>query len=246
MCGRFTSLTPPEELAAIFSTVAPNPQLFDEFHPNFNVPPTTRITAVAQDTHGVRKLGRFQWGLVPSWAKDASGSARCINARSETVLEKPSFRSSVPSKRCIIPMDGFYEWQTIGVTASSPPKPKQPVYVTRQDGQPLAVAGLWASWRDRSMGDDAPWLHSCCVITTQANDTMSPIHDRMPVILEAEDWDEWLNVGAGSHTATPIQRITELMIPADPSILIPHWVSTAVNSVRNNHAELVTPIQMPS
>jgi putative SOS response-associated peptidase YedK len=143
-------------------------------------------------------------------------------------------------------MDGFYEWQTIGVTASSPPKPKQPVYVTRQDGQPLAVAGLWASWRDRSMGEDAPWLHSCCVITTQANDTMSPIHDRMPVILEAEDWDEWLNVGAGSHTATPIQRITELMIPADPSILIPHWVSTAVNSVRNNHAELVTPIQMPS
>ena len=246
MCGRFTSLTPPEELAEIFSTAPLNPQLFDEFQPNFNVPPTTRITAVAQDAQGIRKLGRFQWGLVPTWAKDASGSARCINARSETVHEKPSFRSSVPTKRCIIPMDGFYEWQTIGITASSPPKPKQPVYVTRRDGNPLAVAGLWASWRDRSLGDSAPWLHSCCVITTQANDTMSPIHDRMPVILEAQDWDDWLNVGGGSHTATQIQRITELMIPADPLILIPQWVSTAVNSVRNNHAELVLPIEMPS
>ena len=244
MCGRFTSLTPPEELAEIFQTAPLNPHLFDEFQPNFNVPPTTRIAAVAQDSQGVRKLGRFQWGLVPTWAKDASGSARCINARSETVQEKPSFRSSVPTKRCIIPMDGFYEWQTIGVTAASPPKPKQPVYVTRRDGRPLAVAGLWASWRDRSLGDSAPWLHSCCVITTQANDTMSPIHDRMPVILEADDWDDWLNVGGGTQTATPLERITELMIPADPSILIPQWVSTDVNAVRNNRADLIAPIKI--
>lgn len=244
MCGRFTSLTPPEELAEIFSTAPLNPQLFDKFQPNFNVPPTTRIAAVAQDAQGIRKLGRFQWGLVPTWAKVASGSARCINARSETVHEKPSFRSSVPTKRCIIPMDGFYEWQTIGITTSSPPKPKQPVYVTRRDGKPLAVAGLWASWRDHSLGDSAPWLHSCCVITTQANDTMSPIHDRMPVILEADDWADWLNVGGGSHQATPIQRIVELMIPADQGILVPNWVSTDVNAVRNNRPDLIIPIEI--
>jgi putative SOS response-associated peptidase YedK len=141
-------------------------------------------------------------------------------------------------------MDGFYEWQTIGVATSSPPQPKQPVYVTRRDGHPLAVAGLWASWRDRNMGDDAPWLHSCCVITTQANDTMSSIHDRMPVILEADDWDDWLNVGSGTHVATPMEQITELMIPADSSILIPQWVSTSVNSVRNNYPDLIAPIKI--
>ena len=141
-------------------------------------------------------------------------------------------------------MDGFYEWKTIGVVASSPPRPKQPVYVTRRDTKPLAVAGLWASWRDRSLGDSAPWLHSCCVITTEANETMSPIHDRMPVILEADDWAYWLNVGGGTHQATPIERIVELMIPADPSILVPNWVGTDVNAVRNNHPDLIFPIEI--
>lgn len=236
MCGRFTSLTSPEAVAEVFGAEPPSPTLFDDFHPNYNVPPTSRIMAVALDSKGTRRLGRFQWGLVPSWAKDASGAARLINARSETVLEKPSFRSSVPTKRCIIPMDGFYEWRTVGV---DPKGPKRPVYVTRRDGRPLAVAGLWASWRDPSVGDGVPVLHSCCVITTAANATMSPVHDRMPVILEESDWSDWLSVGPNG---TSTDRLVELMVPADDSILRPRDVGTAVNSVRNNDPSLVESI----
>lgn len=236
VCGRFTSLTAPAVVAEVFGAEPPTPSLFDGFAPNHNVPPTSRIMAVAHDSTGVRRLGRFQWGLVPHWAKDASGAARLINARSETVLEKPSFRSSVPTKRCIIPMDGFYEWRTVG---ADPKGPKRPVYVTRRDGRLLAVAGLWASWRDAAATDNSGTLHSCCVITTAANSTMAPIHDRMPVILEEDDWADWLAVGPGG---TPTERLVELMIPADESILFPRDVGTAVNSVRNNDATLIDPV----
>lgn len=242
MCGRFTSLTPPEELAAIFETAALNPDLFADFQPSYNVAPSTRIAAVAQDRAGVRRLGRFQWGLVPSWAKDSSGSAKCINARGETVWEKPSFRSSVATKRCLIPMDGFFEWRTIGVAPTKPPAPKQPVYITRRDHRPLAVAGLWSSWKDPQADDDAAWLHTCCVITTEANETIAPIHDRMPVILEAEDWSDWLNVGSAGSPATPASRLAELLIPAEASILSVVRVGTKVNSVRNNSPELIEEI----
>lgn len=236
MCGRFTSLTSPDAVAEVFGAEPPSPTLFDGFLPNYNVPPTSRIMAVALDSKGTRRLGRFQWGLVPHWAKDATGAARLINARSETVLEKPSFRSSVPTRRCIIPMDGFYEWRTVDIDPRGPKAPKRPVYVTRRDGRPLAVAGLWASWRDPMAGDEVPVLHSCCVITTAANSTMSPIHDRMPVILEVDDWSDWLAVGPGG-TAT--DRLVELMVPADEGILEPRDVGTAVNSVRNNDPTLI-------
>jgi putative SOS response-associated peptidase YedK len=236
VCGRFTSLTPPDVVANLFGAQPPNPSLFDDFTPNYNVPPTTRIMAIARDGQGDTRLGRFQWGLVPSWAKDSSGAARLINARSETVLEKPSFRQSVPSKRCIIPMDGFYEWRTVDV---EPRSPKRPVYVTRRDGQLLAVAGLWATWKDPRLGPEAPALHTCCIITTAANETMAPIHDRMPVILEPDDWSRWLAVGQGG---TPIDDIVSLMVPADESVISPRDVGTAVNSVRNKDASLIEPL----
>lgn len=236
MCGRFTSLTAPSVIAAVFDAEPPNPALFDPFTPNYNVPPTSRIMAVAHDGAGTTRLGRFQWGLVPSWAKDPSGAARLINARSETVLEKPSFRSSVPTKRCIIPMDGFYEWRTVDVL---PRAPKQPVYVTRRDGEVLAVAGLWATWKDPALGSDAPPLHTCCIITTAANGTMAPIHDRMPVILERGDWGQWMNVG---EQGTPIDDIVALMVPADDDVVMARNVDTAVNSVRNNQPSLIQPI----
>lgn len=234
MCGRFTSLTSPEAVARVFGAEPPNPELFSAFAPNYNVPPTTSIMAVLRDSSGVRRVGRFQWGLVPNWAKDRSGAARLINARSETVLEKPSFKSSVPARRCIIPMDGFFEWRTVDV---DPKGPKRPVYVTRRDGDLLAVAGLWATWKDRS--GDGPALHSCCVITTAANATMSPIHDRMPVILERPDWDAWLAVGADG---TSIDDVVSLMIPADDDVIVPRDVSTAVNNVRNKDASLIEPL----
>ena len=113
MCGRFTSLTPPHTLAAIFRTETPNPELFDDFRPRYNVAPTTRVMAVANDSEGRRRLGRFQWGLVPVWSKDLSGSSRMINARSDTIFEKPSFRNLIGRRRCIMPLDGFFEWRTV-------------------------------------------------------------------------------------------------------------------------------------
>ncbi|MFM9036926.1 MAG: SOS response-associated peptidase [Actinomycetota bacterium] len=234
MCGRFTSLTSPEAVAAVFGTEPPNPELFDGFAPNYNVPPTSTIMVVLDDSDGQRRLGRLQWGLVPSWAKDRSGAARLINARSETVLEKPSFKSSVPSKRCIIPIDGFYEWRTVDV---DPKAKKRPVYVTRRDGEMLAIAGLWATWRDRVT--PSPALHSCCIITTAANATMSPVHDRMPVVLERDDWEAWLAVG---HNGTSIDEVRSLMVPADPSILVYRDVSTDVNNVRNKDSSLIDAI----
>lgn len=237
VCGRFTSLTPPDELAAIFATADPSPSLFDEFRPNYNVAPTTRVAAVANDSEGHRRLGRFQWGLVPHWSKDPSGSARLINARSETVFEKPSFRSSASSRRCIVPMDGFYEWRTVYDTPRPAKSPKEPVYVTRSDGQPLAVAGLWASWRDPAAGEEAPWLHTCCIVTTAANDTMAPIHDRMPVILEHDDWSTWLDV---SHTNR--DELNALMVPAEIDVMRVIDVAPIVNSIRNNGPDLIVPI----
>lgn len=231
MCGRFTSLTPPERLAEIFECPPPTPGLFDDtFHPRFNVPPTTRIAAVALDGEGRRRLGRFNWGLVPSWSKDPRAGARLINARSETVLEKPSFRNLVPRHRCIVPMDGFFEWRTVAVDGVVPSGPKQPVYAVRRDGQPLAAAGLWTTWR----GDDGASLHTCCLLTTEANGTMSPIHDRMPVILEHDDWGDWLGGGIDDAVA--------LMGPAADSVLMVHPVSTRVNSVRNDGPDLVDPL----
>jgi len=230
VCGRFTSLTPPGELAQLFQTEPASDDVAG-FAPSYNVAPTTRILAVAVDREGRRRLGRFQWGLVPSWAKDSSGSARLVNARSETVFDKPSFRHLVPSRRCIVPMDGFYEWRTVYEAPRPAKAPKEPVYITRRDGRPLAVAGLWSSWR---ADGDAPWLHTCCVLTTDANAAIDPIHDRMPVILEEEDWSTWLD-----PTLSDRAELTAFMVPAPDEVIDVRPVSTRVNSVRNNEPSLL-------
>lgn len=214
----------------MFETGPPSDDV-SAFTPHHNVAPTTRILAVAVDRERRRRLGRFQWGLVPSWAKDPSGSARLVNARSETVFEKPSFRHLVPSRRCIVPMDGFYEWRTVYEAPRPAKAPKEPVYITRRDGQPLAVAGLWSSWR---ADDRSPWLHTCCVLTTDANDLIAPVHDRMPVILEPSDWSAWLDPSLSDRT-----ELTALMIPAAVETIDLRAVSTRVNSVRNNDASLL-------
>ena len=138
----------------------------------------------------------FHWGLVPVWAKDTKIGSKMINARAETLAEKPAFKSVFKKHRCIIPMDGFYEWQpgSEGAALTKAGKPaKQPMFIHRLDGEPLAVAGLWTTWRDKTAGPDAPWLHSCTIVTTSANETMAPIHDRMPVILPPTAWHEWLD-----------------------------------------------------
>lgn len=230
VCGRFTSLTPPEELARIFETEIPSPEILEHV-PNYNVAPTTRILAVAVDREGHRRIGRFQWGLVPSWAKDPTGSARLINARSESIFERPSFRHLVPHRRCIVPVDGFYEWRTVHDEPPPARAPKQPVYITRRDGRPVAIAGIWSSWR---ADESSPWLHTCALVTTRANAVIEGIHDRMPVILEPTDWASWLDPANSNRT-----EIESLMKPAGVEVVAVRPVTTRVNSVRNNDRTLL-------
>lgn len=234
MCGRFTSLTPPAELAAIFDAEeVPTDGEEAAFRPNYNVAPTTSVLVVARSGDGTRRLGRMTWGLVPSWAKERRGSGH-INARAETVAEKPSFRPSIRTKRCLVPMDGYYEWRTIDVGAAGP---KRAVYVTRRDRRPLAVAGLWSLW---TSPDDGVVRRTCCVITTAANASLARVHDRMPAVIEAEDWDEWL--GEGQSTDVEPDGALALLVPTSDDVLTMVDVGPAVNAVRNNGPELILPI----
>jgi len=179
--------------------------------------------------------------LVPIWAKDMKIGAKMINARCETLAEKSVFKSVFKKHRVIIPMDGFYEWQqgSEGVALTKSGKPaKQPMYIHRLDGEPLAVAGLWTAWRDKSAAPDAPWLHSCTIITTSANSTMEPIHDRMPVLLPPSAWQEWLDPSNGD-----VAQLQRLLVPAPDDLLAVRKISTEVNNVRNKGAELIERIE---
>jgi putative SOS response-associated peptidase YedK len=243
MCGRFVSSQTPDQIASFFGAS------FDEaaaLPANYNVAPTNDVFAVVGRPDGPT-VTTYQWGLVPSWAKDAKIGSKMINARSETIAEKSAFKGLFVKHRVLIPMDGFYEWRTLPPNKDSEPgspktaKPrKQPVYITRRDGRPLAVAGLWAAWRDRSNDDpDAPWLHTCTVITTSANETMSPVHDRMPVLIDEADWDRWLD-----PTNRDAEQLRMLLRPAANDVLTMHAVSTDVNNVRNKGSELVLPVEL--
>lgn len=178
MCGRFTLFAPGDVLAAMFG-VDKAPSLA----PRYNIAPSQPVAAARVSPEGGnRELAHIRWGLLPSWAKDPSASAPMINARAETVSEKPSFRSAFRRRRCLVPADGFYEW---GRT----PGRKQPYYIRFRDGRPFSIASLWERWE----GPDGSVLDSCALITTAANDAVSPIHDRMPVILGPKDYDLWLD-----------------------------------------------------
>ncbi len=238
MCGRFVSSSSADAISKFFGASFEGEAL----SANFNVAPTQDVLAVHADTSGERTVETFHWGLVPSWAKDVKIGAKMINARSETIAEKPAFKGLFKKHRLLIPMDGFYEWQqgVEGGPVTKAGKPvKQPMFIHRADGDLLAVAGLWATWRDRAEGPDAPWLHTCSVITTAANETMAPVHNRMPVILPASHWDEWLNPTNGDTSA--LQR---LLIPAANDVLTMHPVSTEVNNARNTGAHLIDPVTL--
>jgi putative SOS response-associated peptidase YedK len=254
MCGRFVSTNSAEDVANYFgASLEPPESGGPELVPNFNVAPTDDVLAVVADGgvhHGPlhKAVRTFQWGLVPIWAKDAKIGASMINARAETVAEKAAFKSVFRKYRCIIPMDGFYEWQAPPATGVGPGTNwpvgkngklvKQPKYVRRVDGEPLAVAGLWSAWRDKNGPRDAPWLHTCTVITTSANATMAAIHDRMPVILPATAWEQWLD-----PAASDVESLQQLLVPAPESLLTIRTVSTLVNNVRNRGAELIDPVE---
>ena len=181
MCGRFNSIASGKDFASVYGAQV----LTDELSSNFNVAPTTLVYVLHRQDVG-RVLDVMSWGLIPSWSKDKTRAASMINARSETLTEKPSFRNLVSEHRCILPIQGFYEWQNL---ASETKKPKkQAHYITRVDEQPMTLAGLWTIWKQ----PDSSLLRTCTIITTEANEILSPIHHRMPVILERDSVDIWL------------------------------------------------------
>jgi putative SOS response-associated peptidase YedK len=240
MCGRYVSSSSPQAIAEQFGALL-DPGLADSpLHASWNVAPTNSVyTVVADDdTPSIARahVRTMHWGLVPHWAKDAKGAGRMINARAETLLEKPTFKGLVGSRRCIVPMDGFYEWRT----DNSSPKPvKQPFFIHSVDGRPLAAAGLWTVWRDKTAGDEAPELRSVTIITTGANATMSGLHDRMPVFLTADEWAAWLDPQHRDPT-----KLIDLLDPAPDDVLVMHPVSRDVNSVRNKGAHLIEPVDV--
>jgi putative SOS response-associated peptidase YedK len=190
-----------------------------------------------------RQLRVVRWGLVPFWAKDVSIGSRLINARSETVAEKPAFRRAFARRRCLLPADGYYEWMVLGGgEASDRPgkKAKQPYFIHRADGGPLAFAGLYELWRDPSVPDEDPaaWLWSTTIITTTAPDELGEIHDRMPMVIPPDSWADWLDP-ANSDVAD----LRALLAPAMVSGLTSYPVSTEVNSVRNNGPQLLEQVE---
>ena len=232
MCGRFVSSSPADKVAAYFDVDEVPEQLLDR-GPNYNTAPTTSVLVVHEDG-STRRLDAFHWGLVPSWAKDTRIGARMINARAETIAEKPAFRRAFAQRRCIVPADGFYEW----TTSPDPSAKKQPYFIHRPDGEPYAFAGVWERWRGpkggAQEGSEAEPLRSCSIVTTTANEPMSQLHDRMPVMLPRSAWDTWLD---------PDQHDTELLgqllVPAPPGLITFHAVSTEVNNARNKGEHLV-------
>jgi putative SOS response-associated peptidase YedK len=235
MCGRFVSSSSPERIAAYFGADA----AVDSLGENYNVAPTNDIYGVVADADGNREVQAFMWGLLPVWAKERKIGQKMINARSETLAEKPAFKGVFRKKRCIIPMDGFYEWAA-GVEGGPVTKAgklaKRPHFIHRVDGEPLAVAGLWSAWRDKTEGPDAPWLHTASVITTSANATMEAVHDRMPVILPTAMWELWLD-----PLNDNIDMLASLLVPAPDDLLTMHEVATDVNNVRNKGPHLIDP-----
>ena len=229
MCGRFVSASPPEEIAAYFGAVDEGAGLRE----NYNVAPSADVYVVYEDGAS-RRLDAFHWGLVPSWAKDVSIGNRMTNARAETVAEKPSFKNSLAKRRCIVPVDGFYEWKAVPGQ-----KAKQPFYIHRTDDEPLAFAGLWAEWRGEIRGEERV-IRSTTIITTEANEVIEPIHNRMPVVLPPSAWDLWL-----SPQNLEVESVRPLLVPAPPQLLTLHPVSTEVNNARNKGEHLVDEVPLP-
>jgi putative SOS response-associated peptidase YedK len=200
-----------------------------ESPPSWNVGPTQRIDGIHAEGDG-RVLERYRWGLVPSWAKDPAMGNRTFNARSETVATKPSFRAAYKARRLLVPIDGFYEWDR-----SASPKP-QPHFFHRADDAPLALAGLWETWRDPAELE-RPRLLSATILTTEAGPDIDGIHDRMPVVLEPETFDLWLTAEADE-----LDALAPLLQPAPAGTLAHHRVDRAVGNVRNDGPELIEPL----
>lgn len=245
MCGRYASSRSPEDLAEEFEVV--DSRLDKELPPDYNVAPTKEVYAVLErpakdeaEEPPARQLRTLRWGLVPSWAKDPSIGSRMINARMETVAEKPAFRKAFAVRRCLLPADGYFEWYPTEQKGKSGKPLKQPFYIHPKDGSVMAMAGLYEIWRDPTRDDDDPerFRWTCTVLTTDAPDELGRIHDRMPLLVTRERRDAWLDPG------TDKDRLLDLLVPAQQAGLEAYPVSPAVGNVRNNGPELVEPLPL--
>lgn len=244
MCGRYAVTTDPAKLAAAIDAVNEVPD--ETVRESYNVAPTTTVMTVVQrhdhdhpDDDAVRRVRAMRWGLVPSWTKELGKGPLLFNARAETLAEKPAFKRSLPGKRCLVPMDGWYEWKPGPPGANGKPT-KVPYYMSPDDGTRLFMAGLWAAWRPaeaRAAGDDSQWLSSTTIITTDAVGPLQDVHHRMPLIMPLEYWDAWLDP---DHPVDP-----RLLDPPDLSLaeaISIREVSPLVNRVANNGPELLEPV----
>jgi putative SOS response-associated peptidase YedK len=257
MCGRYASSSHPEDLIEDFEvdedrtgqasrSILAAPQSPPAGQPDFNIAPTkqapvvlTRAVRGDVDAAPTRQLRLMTWGLVPSWSKDIKVGLRMINARSESLLDKSSFARAAASRRCLVPADGWYEWQVSpnAVDAKGNPR-RQPFFVHRSDGGPLAMAGLYEFWRDRSLAEDDPdaWLTTYAIITSPAEPGLDRIHDRQPLVLERADWDDWLD-----PAQTDLASVKAYLEYSETGRFDAYPVGTAVNSSRNNGEQLLLP-----
>jgi putative SOS response-associated peptidase YedK len=225
MCGRYRLSRRKQIIEEHFDALSGE----EDWSPRYNVAPTQPIPVIRQHPkEPVRELSLMRWGLIPSWAKDSSAAARMINARSETASTKSAFRDALKSRRCLIPADGFYEWKRNGKT-------RQPYCFEVNEGKLFAFAGIWDRWKDPS----GQWVKSCSILTTTPNAVISPVHDRMPVILDPDSHDLWLDPGMTNAAAT-----SELLKPFDGRLMRCSPVSARVNCVANDDEECCAPVEL--
>ena len=243
MCGRYASSRQPDDLVEEFEVV--ESRIPAPLAPDYNVAPTKEVYAVVErppsgrsEEPPQRQLRVLTWGLVPSWAKDPAIGNKMINARMETVAEKPAFRRAFAARRALLPADGYYEWYATARTGPRGKPVKQPYFIRPRDGGPLAMAGLYEIWRDPSRAEDDPdrFRWTCTVLTTTAEDELGHIHDRMPLMVARDRWAEWLDPTRPGDTG--------LLVPAAPGSLEAYPVATLVNNVRNNGPELLEPLPL--
>ena len=255
MCGRYASSRKPEDLVEEFEI--DKVEVAETLAPDYNVAPTKQVYAVLErpaapreqaekDGRRERQLRTLKWGLVPFWAKDPAIGNKMINARMETVHEKPAFRRPVASRRCLLPADGYFEWYATEQKTKAGKPLKQPFFIHPADGSVMAMAGLYEIWKDPTREDDDPQRFSwtCTVLTTTAEDAVGHIHDRMPLLVEQERYAAWLD-----PTVSDADDLKRLLVPAAPGRLEAYPVSTLVNNVRNNGPELLdalAPEDVPS
>jgi putative SOS response-associated peptidase YedK len=220
MCGRYNLTTPPEAMRRLFRyREQPN------FPPRYNIAPTQPI-AIVRLKEGAREFALVRWGLIPSWVKDPRKFALCINARAETLLDKPSFRAAVRYRRCLVPADGCYHWQPAERT-------KRPFHVHPREGGPIAFAGIWETWSDPAGGE----IDTCAIVTVPANGAMRPIHDRMPAVVAPEHFDAWLDADK-----VDAETAVALLTPAAEDFWEAQEISPRVNKVANDDEKVIEPV----